>query len=54
METGDIMPAYLINKSGQEAYIAIIKSDGTYIAYHLELVIDEGYYTWVYEQVLPE
>lgn len=54
LETGDTVPAYIINRNGQEAYIALIKRDGTYIAYDLELVIDDGYYTWIYEQVLPE
>lgn len=54
VESGDTIAAYLINKDGQEAYIAMIKKDGSYVAYHLELVIDAGYYTWVYEQVLPE
>lgn len=54
LEMGDTVPAYIINRNGQEAYIALIKRDGTYIAYHLELVIDDGYYTWIYDQVLPE
>jgi hypothetical protein len=53
LKVGDHVPVYYVSPDGQTAYIGMIKQDGSLIAYRLQQVIDDGYYTWSYEQMLP-
>lgn len=54
IEAGCRVPVFYISPDGQTAYIGMIKADGSLVAYRLQQVIDGGYYTWSYQQVLPE
>ena len=54
MKSGNNIPVYYVGPDGQTAYVAMIKQDGTMIAYRLQRVIDQGFYTWTHEQVLPK
>ena len=51
-ETGDKLPVYIINRNGEEAYLALIRQDGSFVAYHLEFAMDEGYCAWLDRPVL--
>lgn len=53
-ETGDKLPVYIINRNGEEAYLALIRQDGSFVAYHLEFAMDEGYCAWLDRPVLQE
>ncbi|NLW18030.1 MAG: hypothetical protein GX033_10420 [Firmicutes bacterium] len=53
-EPGDKLPAYIINSNGQVAYLAPIRQAGSFVAHHLGLLIDEGYYIWLDQPVQAE
>jgi hypothetical protein len=54
LAVGDRMPIYFVSPDGQEAYLAIHKADGSFVAYRLQYAEDMGFSTWLAEQVLPE
>ncbi len=53
-QIGDRIPVYYISPDGRDVYLGMIKQDGSQIAYRLTQAIDQGFYTWICEQVLPE